>query len=141
MAITLDHQYTQEGLSWDAFKGTDRVKARVLAEAARRAGCKAYLALLTLHQSGYGEDDGYGYGHGRWYNRYDEDEDEWEVEDTYEDECGGEYRMVEVYETSLTADHWSDPEGNRLPIGELAVEEDEVFDPELLTEVQPEEEY
>ena len=27
--------------------------------------------------------------------------------------------MGEIYETSLTADHWSDPEGNRLPIGEL----------------------
>ncbi len=147
LAITLDHRYTQEGLSWDALKGTDRVKARVLAEAARRAGCKAYLSLLTLHQSGYGEDDGggYGYGHGRWYDRYDEDEneneDEEEVEDESEDEGVGEYTMVEVYETSLTADHWSDPEGNRLPIGELKVEEDEVLDAELLTEVKPEEEY
>ncbi len=44
LAITLDHRYTQEGLSWDALKGTDRVKARVLAEAAKRVGCKAYRA-------------------------------------------------------------------------------------------------
>ncbi len=41
LAITLDHQYTQDGLTWDALKGTDRVTARVLAEAAQKAGCKA----------------------------------------------------------------------------------------------------
>ena len=52
-----------------------------------------------------------------------------------------EYQMIEIYETSLTADHWSDPEGNRLSIGELKVEEDEVLDPELLTEVKPREEF
>jgi hypothetical protein len=134
LAITLDHQYTQEGLSWGALKGTDRVKARVLAEAARQAGCKAYLALLTLHQSGEGEEPGrrYGYRRGGWYGRhYDDDTDE----------NGGEYNMVEVYETELTADHWSDPEGNRFPIGELSIEEDEVLDPESLTDVTPEEHF
>ena len=40
LAIPLDHQYTRDGLSWDALKGTDRVKARVLAEAARRRGAR-----------------------------------------------------------------------------------------------------
>ena len=54
LGIALDHQYTEGGLTWDALKGTDRAKARVLAEAARQAGCRAYLALLTLHESGYG---------------------------------------------------------------------------------------
>ena len=38
-----------------ALKGVDRVKARVLAEAARQAGCKAYLALLTFWESGSAE--------------------------------------------------------------------------------------
>ena len=133
LAVTLDHQYTREGLSWDALKGTDRVKARVLAGAAGRAGCRSYLALLTLHQSGYGEEagGGYGYGRGRRYNRPEDG--------TGDDD--GEYEMVEVYETALTADHWSDLEGNRLLIGELKVEEDEVLDPGLLTEVEPEEEF
>ena len=48
LVITLDHQYTKDGLAWDKLKGTDRVKARVLAEAARQVDCKAYLALLTF---------------------------------------------------------------------------------------------
>jgi hypothetical protein len=49
--------------------------------------------------------------------------------------------MVEVYDTELTADHWSDPEGNRLPMGEWTVEEDEVLDPDSLTDVTPEEDF
>src|SRR5262249_54908415 len=47
----------------------------------------------------------------------------------------------EVYETELIADHWSDPEGNRLPMGELSIEEDEVLDPESLTDVKPQEHF
>lgn len=134
LAILLDHQYTRDGLTWDALKGTDRVKARVLAEAARRAGCKAYLALLTLHQSGEGEEPyrGSRYGRGRWYSRSDAGDETGD---------GGEYTMVEVYESELAADRWSDPEGNRLPIGELPVDEDEVLDPGSITRVKPEEHY
>ncbi len=49
--------------------------------------------------------------------------------------------MVEIYETSLTADQWRDPEGHRLPIGELHIEEIEVLDPKALTAVKPEEDY
>lgn len=49
--------------------------------------------------------------------------------------------MVEVHETELTADQWSDPEGNRLPMGELTIEEDEVLDPDSLTDVKPEEDF
>jgi hypothetical protein len=142
LAILLDHQYTRDGLSWGALKGTDRVKARVLAEAARRSGCRAYLALLTLHQSGEGEEEGggHGYGRGRWYNRYDRYEEDEEDEDD-EGKDGGEYTMVEIFDTELSADHWSDPEGNPLPIGELEVEEDEVLDPDSFTDVKPEEDF
>jgi 2OG-Fe(II) oxygenase superfamily len=132
LAITLDHQYTEAGLAWDALKGLDRVKARVLFEAAAQAGCKAYLALLTLWESGSARDDGYeyGYGHGRYRHRRDDDK----VDE-------GEYTMEEVYETSLTATNWSDGEGNGLPIGTLNVAEDEILDPDALKGVKPEEEY
>ena len=55
LAITLDHQYTEKGLTPDMLKGTDRARARILLEASRRADCKAYLALLTFHESGSAE--------------------------------------------------------------------------------------
>jgi len=139
LAITLDHQYTKDGLAWDKLKGVDRVKARVLAEAARQANCKAYLALLTFWESGSAEDDGgygYGYGsHGRWSDE-DEDEDEDEGDDD-----NGLHEMGEVFESSLSAEHWSDSAGQSLPIGELSVEEDELLDPESLRDVKPEEEF
>ena len=140
LVVTLDHQYTKDGLAWDKLKGTDRVKARVLAETARQVDCKTYLALLTFWESGSAEYDG-DYGYDRSYRRggwYDEDEDEDEYE---EDSGGGLYEMGEIFETSLTAENWSDSAGQSLPIGTLNVQEDELLDPQLLTEVEPEEEF
>jgi hypothetical protein len=137
LVVTLDHQYTKDGLSWDALKGVDRVKAQVLLDAARGAGCRAYLGLLTFWESGSAEGDGGGYGYGR--RRWD-DEDDDEDEDEDEDDAGG-YEMGEIFETSLTIEQLSDGSGKGLPIGELRVEEDELLDPESLTEVDPEEEF
>jgi hypothetical protein len=127
LVVTLEHQYTQDGLTWDALKGVDRAKARVLLEAARQAGCRAYLALLTFHEMGSAEYEGDYYGRRRGWDDYDEDP--------------SEYEMGEVFESSLTADHWSDSQGQRLPFGELGVEEDELLDPEALQAVDPEEEF
>ena len=64
LAITLDHQYTKDGIAWDTLKGVDRVKAQVLLEAARQAGCRAYLALLTSRNRARRRTTG-GYGYGR----------------------------------------------------------------------------
>ena len=138
LVITLDHQYTQDGLAWDRLKGVDRVKARVLAEAARQENCRAYLALLTFWESGSAEYDGdYGYGYGRRRRWYDDEDEEYE-----EDEAdAGPYEMGEVFESSLSAEHWSDSEGKPLPVGNLSVEEDELLDPDALKDVDPEEEF
>src|SRR4051812_12428778 len=101
-------------------------------EGARRAGCHAYLGLLTFHESGsaeYASGGGggyYGRRRGRWYE---------------EEEDPSDYEMGEVYETSLTAEHWIDPEGKRLPLGALDVEEEEVLDPEAIQAIEPEEEF
>jgi hypothetical protein len=139
LVITLDHQYTQDGLAWDALKGVDRARARILALAARLADCRAYLALLTLWESGAAEyadgGDDY-YGRSRWYDEYEEEDQEEDDEDN-----GSNYEMTEVFDSSLTAEHFSDPEGQGLPIARLGVEEDELLDPDALTEVDPEEDF
>jgi hypothetical protein len=129
LAVTLEHQYTQDGLAWNTLKGVDRSRALALREAARQAGCQAFLALLTLHESGSAEDGGYGYGYRR--RRWDEKEEEY----------SGPHTMGEVYETSLSAEHWTDSEGNRVPLGALHVDESEVLAPDVLKEVEPEEQY
>jgi hypothetical protein len=131
LAILLEHEYTQDGLTWDALKGVDRAKAGILAAAARQAGCKAYLALLTLHEAGSAEggDYGYGYRRRRWYGAQKEEAQ------------AGQYTMGEIYDSDLSAAQWSDSEGHGLPIGELAVNEDELLDPDALGGVDPEEQF
>jgi hypothetical protein len=133
LVITLDHQYTRDGLAWDTLKGADRLKARVLSDAARRAGCRAYLGLLTFHESGSAEGDDDGYRYGRRRRRYyDEDEDE---------NGASGHVMGEIFETSLTAEGLVDAEGRPLPLNRLDVEEAELLDPEALKDVNPEEEF
>jgi hypothetical protein len=126
LAVLLEHQYTQDGLVWDALKGVDRAKARVLSEAASRAGCSAYLALLTLRESGAAEESYTPRRRRRW-DEYDEGEEDPE-----------NYEMGEVFESSLTAARWSDAAGHRLAFGEMAVEPEEVVPPEALTKGKPE---
>ncbi|MDB5309914.1 MAG: hypothetical protein JWO38_4116 [Gemmataceae bacterium] len=140
LVVTLEHQYTADGLTWDVLKGVDRAKARVLLEAAGRADCQAHLALLTFHESGSAvePDNGYG-GYGSRYDRRRrwDDEDE---EDEDEEE-GGEYEMEEVFDSDLSADHWVDGEGKLTPIGMLGVEENEILNPDWFKKVVPEEEF
>ncbi len=124
LAVTLEHQYTQDGLVWDALKGVDRVKARVLHEAAKLADCQAYLSLLTLWESGAGEDDYEPRRRGRWYHDDDDEEQ-------------GDHEMVEIYETTLTAEHWSDSDGHCPAFGSMAVGREEIVPPESLTSVKP----
>ncbi len=134
LVVTLDHEYTKDGLTWDKLKGVDRAKAHVLGAAARQSDCKAYLALLTLWESGSAVDDGYEYGYRsrrRW--QYDEDEDE--------DAGGGTHEMDEVFESSLTAKQWNDMEGRPIPIPSLRIDEDELLDPSAVRDVEPEEQF
>lgn len=131
LAVTLEHQYTPDGLVWDALKGVDRVKARVLHEAATLAGCQAYLALLTLWESGSAEDGYYEPRRRRGGRRYEDEENEEQ----------GEHEMGEIYETTLTAERWSDADGHSLAFGSMEVEREEIVPPESLTSVKPEEDY
>jgi hypothetical protein len=137
MAFILGHQYTAQGLAWDALKGADRVKAQVLDEAARQAGCRVHLALLTLHQTGGAEEKDGGPGWG--------DDGEEEYDEDGEGEGGGDdsspYVMTDLMDTELYGEHWCDSRGNRLPVGQIGVDEGEVLDPESLETVKPEEDY
>ncbi|WP_165233484.1 2OG-Fe(II) oxygenase [Aquisphaera insulae] len=134
LAILLDHKYSKAGLTYETLKGADRARADVLFAAAREAGCDASLALVTYWESGAaeGEDDfGYGYGRRRWYNRYDEKEDT---------DSGSEHVMGEVYDTSLTAEQFSDAEGKPLAYGEIPLKESEIVSDEAIKDRDPDEE-
>ena len=132
--VTLEHQYTRDGLTLDKLKGIDRARADVLFEAAERAGCIAHLALLTLWQLGDVDHDysDYSYRRRRRYrSRYDDDHDE---------DPGREPEMGEIIDTSLTASHWSDCHGNARQFGEMRVHDDEVVTSDALDDGTPSEE-
>ena len=124
LAITLDHQYTQEGLAWDALKGVDVARADVLREAAALAGCRIHLALLTFHETGQGE----VISGDRYYGRRRHED---------EDEERGEYEMVEVFDSDLSADHWRDSQDKRLELGALSILEEDLLEPEALKRGHP----
>ncbi len=128
LAITLTHQYTQDGLEWDALKGVDRTKANALAKAAPRAGCQAHLALLTLYESGAAADE---YRPSRRYRYYGDDNDH----------ADGKHKMGEVYDTSLTAEHWRSLSGRRPSFGPIPVDRSQVVPPDALTDIDPEESF
>ncbi len=122
LAVTLGHQYTEDGLAWDALKGIDDTRARVLVAAARQAHFQVHLALLTLWEQGSAE--------------YDDAPPYWG--------SGGEseqYTMGEVFDWSLSADHWRSPEGHRRRFGAMAFAKEEVIPPDSLTNVEPEEDF
>jgi hypothetical protein len=123
LAVTLEHQYTQDGLNIDTLKGVDRARADVLFDAAERAGCAAHLALVTHWQSGSAEGDDYGYSRGRQRYRswsYDDDEDEQYFDD------GTGHEMGEVYEESVSINYWSNRDGNKIAYGEMDLDTAEI---------------
>jgi hypothetical protein len=134
IAVTLEHRYTQDGLSVDKLKGIDQARAEVLFEAAAQADCVAHLALVTLWQSGAAEGgyDEYSYRGGyRGYHRSDvEDEDDY-------DETGSDYEMGEIYDHSLSANHWSDNNGKKVRLGEIRLDEEEIVSEAPLDDGDP----
>ncbi|HWE03486.1 MAG TPA: 2OG-Fe(II) oxygenase [Tepidisphaeraceae bacterium] len=127
LAILLDHEYTEAGLTSDALKGVDRAKADALFEAARVAGCDASLALVTYWETGSAESSR-GYrrrGYGRYGDEYDEE---------------GDHEMGEVYDRSLTAKNFSDADGKPLAFGEIPLDESQIVSQVPLSEGEPDEE-
>ncbi len=139
LAVPFDHRYTRDGLSLDALKGVDRSQAEVLFEAAQRSDCVAHLALITLWQHGTAESDWdeYTYRPNRSYHsRSDFDEDD----DESGDKGTSEYEMGEIFDTSLSADHWSDRQGKKVLFGRIRLDETEIVADVMLDVGDPSEE-
>jgi hypothetical protein len=130
LAVTMDHRYTQDGLTLDRLKGVDRSRAEMLFQAAEEADCVAHLALVTHWLSGsaegYEEDDRYGRRYRRSY-AYDEDDELDDDDIEAEDGTGVSDRVMgEVFDEGLSVDHWSDASGGKVSLGEIVVAENEL---------------
>lgn len=114
LALTLDHRYTQAGLTLDGLKGIDRARAKVLFTAADQADCVAHLALLTFWEHGSAVEE---------FNDYSRSRRNWNND---EDASDVEHEMEDVFEHSLTVNHWLDGQGRKVNLGEIGFDEDEV---------------
>jgi hypothetical protein len=110
--ILLGHQYTPENFSMDALKLNDRSKAEALLRAAELAGYYAKMCLVTSYIAGTPEPGG-GY--------YGDDVDEDAV-------------MEEVYDQSLSIEHWMK---DGVPSLEIKFEEGDLIASFQLDENEP----
>jgi len=128
-AILLEHRYTQEGLRVAVLKGDDRARAAALFEAAETAGLTARLALVSLYQMGQLEEDhedDYYSRRRRGSRRNDEDAD-------------GE--MGEIYDESLTIEHWRKPNDQKENFGSFKITEKNLLSLATLGEGEPDEKF
>ncbi len=135
LAVTLEHRYTRDGLTLNKLKGADRARAEVLFEAAEQADCVAHLALVTLWQYGAVEYDEGDYSHPvrRHYCRRNRSDD-------VDEDIGSEREMSEIFETSLTANDWSDRHGDTCRFGRMELDDDEIVTNAALDANDPNEE-
>ncbi len=116
----LDHEYTEDGLSFDALKNGDRTVAEVLAAAADRADCELHAAVLRVEEYGIPELQFHRWGDG------------WEVDESATD-------MDEVHERWNTLDGWAARDGSRPPFGRVELNDFELLPRGGLDEADPDE--
>lgn len=118
----LDHEYSEEGLSFEALKGVDATRARVLSPAADRAGCELYAAILHIDEFGLPllnvHDGGWG---GSWEAEHSDSEFE------------------EVSEVWRRLDGWSARDGSRPPFGHVPLNDLELLPRDALDDAEPDE--
>ncbi|MFL5256300.1 MAG: 2OG-Fe(II) oxygenase [Rhodopila sp.] len=120
----LEHAYTQAELDFAALKGIDAAVAGVLAAAAGQAECDLHLALLTVEESGMAE---YA-DRPRRYSRWDDDDED-------------EFEAGEMTDRLITLSDWRGRDGPARMSGEIPAEEDEFAPPDVLDELDPDEEH
>ncbi len=147
IAIPLKHQYTEAGLGAEddtahdgtgeptalRLKGSDQARMDALARAAEKAGCQAFLALLTHWQSGsvdYDSLDDAPYRSRGWRYRGEDDDDD-DDDGISGENPGAEFE--EVFDESMSLTHWFDATGRVQPFSRLALTE-----AEIVSDVAPE---
>lgn len=128
----LEHQYSPAGLSFAALKSSDAAKARVLVQAAARAGCAVHLGIVHIEESGPAQPnyDCYQARRGRW-GRYDDDEGE--------DAGSDDFEVIEVSDSSQYVDQWVDPKDRPMDFGPLPLADGELLPAGALDDEMPDE--
>ena len=116
----LEHEYSEEGLSFATLKNTDAAVAEVLHEAAERADCELFAAVLRIEEYGSPElefDFGYDY-------RGDDEDDEDAV-------------MGDVHDRWTALDGWAAPDGSQPALGEIPLHDSDLLPRGALADAEP----
>jgi hypothetical protein len=118
----LDHEYSEEGLSFQALKGIDATRARVLLPAADRAGCELHAAILHIEEHGLPALEIHD---GGWRGS-------WEAEHS-------DSEFEEVCEVWRGLDGWVARDGSRPPFGHVPLNDLELLLRDALDDAEPDE--
>ena len=110
----LDHEYSEEGLSFQTLKNTDAAVAKVLGEAADGTDCELHAAVLKIEE--------YGVPDFEW--GWDDDPDA---------------VMGEVFDRRLVLDAWAGRDGGRPSLGEIPLDDGELLPFGALDDAEPDE--
>lgn len=115
----LEHAYTQAELGFNALKNADAALAEVLTEAAERADCEIYLALVTMQESGSAEVVYTGSGRRRYW-----------------DGDAFDYEIGEVFDRSETVSDWRAVDGSQPPLPDLPFHAHEFCPPSAFEQME-----
>jgi predicted 2-oxoglutarate/Fe(II)-dependent dioxygenase YbiX len=132
IAWLLEHQYSPDGLSFAGLKSADAGRAKVLAQAAERAGCAAHLGIVHIEESGSAQEN-YDPSPRRWGRYHDYDEDE------TEDASGDDFEIVEVCDWRHFVSQWRDLRDQPVAFGEIPLEPGELLPDGALDDEKPDE--
>ena len=116
----LEHEYSEDGLSFDTLKNTDAAVAKVLREAADHAEFELNAAVLRIEEWGSPE---FHLGYDRW---------------DWEDDVSA--TMGELVDRWEVLDGWAAGDGSRPPFGQLPLEDGELLPRDALDDALPDEE-
>ena len=119
----LEHNYSEAGLSFNALKNADAALATVLHQAASRAGCEVYAAILHIEEEGdarYSNGDEFDSWGGRVYDADD-------------------FEMEEVFDGRYWLDGWTGWDGGERPFSKIPLCSGELLPAGALDDAEPDE--
>ncbi len=120
LVFALEHHYTQVGLSLELLKGVDRQLADLVVSAAEKTDCIVHLAQVSRHLSQFADDGSFERSYSRHYRS---SRRAIEIGETYEDELSGT--------------EWTDVQGKKQPLGEIAFDQSDIVSSEPIDEWKP----
>lgn len=128
IAWLLEHQYSPAGLSFTALKNADAARAKVLSQAALRAGCAVHLGIVHIEEYGSADPsyDEYFDRRSPWGRSRYADEDLEDDEET-DDAAGGDFEIVEVLDGNQFVDSWVGLDNRGVGFGPIPLDDGELL--------------